>query len=481
MQPEELDKKIIEAAENHHPVYNEKAWIQMESLLDKHLPQESNKRRRFLLWWLLPVLLSGTVLLVTQIRKDKKQITAVTNKETGTTVGEKNNSIPADKAIDGLADTRIISADSAGSLTGPVKNTRTGGDPITSPAGVTINVPVAPDKVNEKKKIDISTPSQKNNYSSIVSGKGVVKTEKMNQRLPDKKKIAENKERTNTKVADTNPLFEIVSGNSKKKSDQQQKPDEQAGVIAEREKSKSDGPLIEKIAAAKLEKIKDPAKTDTVSQLTEKETAVSRLSTKKKKKGSFFFSLSAGPDMSFVGSNKAGTVKIVAGAGIGYTYKDKFTLRTGFYSGRKIYSASADSYHPPASFSQFYPYLEKVDANCRIYEIPVSLAYSFGKKPSGSWFVSAGLSSFLMNEETYNYHYKYTPSGNTYTKKWTIKNENYNLFSVATLSTGYKRSIGKRATFMAEPYIKVPFGGVGYGKVKLNSGGVLFTVGIKAF
>ena len=34
---------------------------------------------------------------------------------------------------------------------------------------------------------------------------------------------------------------------------------------------------------------------------------------------------------------------------------------------------------------------------------------------------------------------------------------------------------------MAEPYIKLPLSGVGYGKVKLNSGGLLITVGFKPF
>jgi len=33
----------------------------------------------------------------------------------------------------------------------------------------------------------------------------------------------------------------------------------------------------------------------------------------------------------------------------------------------------------------------------------------------------------------------------------------------------------------AEPYLKLPLGGVGYGKVKLNSTGILFSVSVKPF
>ena len=48
MQSEGFDKKMKEAAENHHPAYNEHAWTRMEDLLNKHLPQEKDKKRRFI-------------------------------------------------------------------------------------------------------------------------------------------------------------------------------------------------------------------------------------------------------------------------------------------------------------------------------------------------------------------------------------------------------------------------------------------------
>ena len=55
MQSDDFDKKIKEAAEHHHPAYEEKAWEQMEKLLDKHLPVKKEDRRRiiFLLLFLL--------------------------------------------------------------------------------------------------------------------------------------------------------------------------------------------------------------------------------------------------------------------------------------------------------------------------------------------------------------------------------------------------------------------------------------------
>ena len=86
-----------------------------------------------------------------------------------------------------------------------------------------------------------------------------------------------------------------------------------------------------------------------------------------------------------------------------------------------------------------------------------------------------------MKKETYNYIYKYTATGPTISRKWTIDNENKHYFSTLTLSGGYQRNISKTLSVMLEPYIKLPLSGVGYGKVKLNSGGVLFSIGIKPF
>ncbi len=52
---------------------------------------------------------------------------------------------------------------------------------------------------------------------------------------------------------------------------------------------------------------------------------------------------------------------------------------------------------------------------------------------------------------------------------------------MVTLSAGYQRKINNTFSLMAEPYMKLPLSGVGFGKVKLNSMGIMFTVGIAPF
>jgi hypothetical protein len=86
-----------------------------------------------------------------------------------------------------------------------------------------------------------------------------------------------------------------------------------------------------------------------------------------------------------------------------------------------------------------------------------------------------------MKSESYDYYYKYTLTGPTINSKWTTKNENKHFFSVLTLSGGYQHHLSKNISLTIEPYIKLPLSGVGYGKVKLNSGGMLFSIGAKPF
>ena len=194
-----------------------------------------------------------------------------------------------------------------------------------------------------------------------------------------------------------------------------------------------------------------------------------------------FFTVSAGPDFSTVGTEDLGKVKPVVGVGIGYQLTRKFSLRTGFYTARKVYTADPYDYHPPYNVWAAYPNLKDIEANCKVYEIPVTIDYTFSENKKQGWFVSTGLSTFLMKEERYVYHYKpnSSPTYVTYTKR--INNQNKHYFSVLDFSGGYTRHLNKNFSLRAEPYAKFALGGVGYGKVKLNGGGVLVTAIIRPF
>ena len=65
---------IEEAAEHHHPAYDEMAWDKMEKLLDKHLPQKEDKKRRFIFFLLLFLFLGGAGIIIGKPFRPGKQV-----------------------------------------------------------------------------------------------------------------------------------------------------------------------------------------------------------------------------------------------------------------------------------------------------------------------------------------------------------------------------------------------------------------------
>ncbi|NOT51709.1 MAG: hypothetical protein HOP10_10585 [Chitinophagaceae bacterium] len=456
MQFEDFDKKVKDAADHHHAAYDEKAWGKMEKLLDKHLPQKEDNRRRFIFFLLLFLLAGGgTWLMISKPWQGDKKIATINPVAEKDPVSKNSTSDNTIEKNNTPVSTNNTGADNNNT---EVPSVTMNDQPVNNTVGTPVNN--LPAKTRSQNKI---SGKEKEDQTSFA----VTEARKKSKRVPGADQQKNDKAITANSPVGQNPVT-IVPGVSSDMS--------KSEPVANTTKPVVLSPVA--VATEKPVQKEDPviAKTDIPESKT---TEAKKKNDKTKRKNSLFFTLSTGPDLSFVGSGNSSKTKLMAGAGIGFTYKERFTLRTGFYSGRKVYSARASDYKAPPAFYQFYPYLERVDANCKVYEIPVSVSYNFGKKQN--FFVSAGISSLLMKEESYDYLYKYTPTGNTYSNTWTIKNENSHYFSVGTLSAGYKHNIGKRISVMAEPYIKIPFAGVGYGKVKLNSGGVLFTVGIKVF
>jgi hypothetical protein len=460
MQFEEFDNKAKEAADHHHPAYDEQAWAKMEKLLNKHLPQKEDNRRRFLFFLLLFLGLAGAGLMIAKPWKSNKAMAS-----TEQTVQQKQTAPLPSTTETGKE--KLSNDNAVGVNNDDIKNsTATDSRELTTDLSE-INQPVVLNR-NKSGTENINKPTP-------ITALPVVK-EKYSQPITiiNKEKQGKNSSTNNTKTEDNVETAPVtIAATSKLVTD-----------IVATDKKQSRVVVADKSVVANTTPATDePVKVGTTNNESEPAAKNKDLKSKSKnrKGNSFFFTLSTGPDVSFVSNDKLGTTKILAGAGLGYTFNNRFTLRTGFYSARKVYTASPDAYHPPANFYTYYPYLEKVDADCKVYEIPISISYNFSRSTKQSWFATAGISSYLMKEETYNYSYKYTPSGSLYNYKRTLKNENKHLFSALTLSGGYQRNIGKHISIMAEPYLKLPLSGVGYGKVKLNSGGVLFSIGIKPF
>jgi len=442
MQSENFDKKIKDSLSQRPPGNDIPDWDKMETLLDKHMPVEKKDRRRIFFILFSFLLLGGGAFLVWQnSNSNKKEIAEIKSQNQNLTTKENNK--PTNTSTD------------KGTNTSQIPNNTT-------------------DRTASSNVLDIQNKETETNNipdEEIQTKTSIAK--------PDK-----NKE-TSTSVAKK-------TGNSKQKNSDQtidelvKNTEPERSSIENLTKSETEPTITEK-KEPEVEKTKTEAKVDEQKEET-KETrpvAVKKTESKKQKNNSsfaknFFVSVSAGPDLSKVGDN-TGEVRLAYGAGIGYQISKRFSIRTGFYAGRKVYTADPGDYHPPNNFWQYYPNLENIEANCKVFDIPITVDYTISSNKKQSWFASVGVSSLLMKEETYDYYFKpnYSPTYITYTK--TIDNQNKHYFSVLNLSGGYKRVINKNISLQAEPYLKIALDGVGYGKVKLNSGGVLFSAVIKPF
>jgi len=478
MLSEDFDKKIREAADHHHPAYDENAWKGMKKLLDKYMPEQEDKKRRFLFLWLLFLLLGGgAAWFFAGQPAGKKERTAamVTSKQpAGTTKQQQavqNENIP--QSMDPVED----------ALPGEEKERTKAQDQSQGPDAK---------QPGSNPDATVTLINNTGGVKKVITQKGIA--DRTNPPKPDKKVLKDDgMKQSSGNLTPTRPA--PVDNTVNKGNKPTPEPDKTIPAVtintpttAIRENKDlqpkdvvSNGKTAPKDqAATEAVKPKEEAKNDAAKP--KDKTPAKKIKLASKKKSTFFFTVSGGPDVSFTGNDKLGRMKFMGGGGIGYTYKGRFTLRTGFYTARKIYTSSPEQYHGSSRFYFYYPNLQRVEADCKVYEIPLSLSYNFGAKGKHNWFASAGISTILMKQETYDYYFKYYASNPTLNhRQRTIKNANEHYFSMLTLSAGYQRSFGRRFAVTAEPYFKVPVTGIGSGAVKLNSTGVLFTLSVNPF
>ena len=422
---DEIIRKIQEASERYHPAYDEAPWADMQRLLDEHLPQKKNKKRIIFLILLTLVPLIGIYV-------------GYKFKNPGT--------IP-------------ISASTA--------STAPNASPVKAPEVNQLKQPVIE---GQKSRAQIQVNSNTNNLSGK---KGTGNSYKRNPSLSQHIPLVKNHHK-NTSVT--------ITGNSPENSVPEKTEEPGTGDADTRVTAKTTPGITN--TTNNTDSFDNSKQPNVADKNNKEDAAKNNVTAKALKKDSNHFkhywiiSAGLGPDVSAVKLDNTGKITLQYGLQLGYAISQRFTLRTGFFISKKIYSVGADDYHAQGSY--YNNYLQTVDANCKVYEIPLLATYNFAGTKMGGWFLSAGLSSYFMKRESYDYFYKY-PGGTTYTDNYTVSNKNKHYFSIIDFSTGYERKINRRLSISAEPYIKLPVTGIGVGKIKLSSAGILFSVNVKPF
>ena len=174
------------------------------------------------------------------------------------------------------------------------------------------------------------------------------------------------------------------------------------------------------------------------------------------------------PDLSTVGFKnytKPGTAFSLL---IEYGLSPRLYLQSGVIWSRKDYYAYAKDYELK-DIVTYYNTPYGVDGECTMIEIPLGLRYNLIHNAHSKLFLGTGVSSYYAQKEQYKYHYaKYVHKQK---EGWNGKT-GWFLLSHINASIGYERTITKKLSLVAEPYIRIPVKGVGYGKVNLTTIGM---------
>lgn len=471
-----MDKKLREAAENDIQNYQEKDWAGMEVLLDKHLPQK--KRRRGIIVFFLLAALTATGYLLYDSVSSSRHETFAQEEETTTTEPVNETNSAAKKNAEKTQSLNQEHTDN---------NTRTITRSIDNPVSKKelTGTKASTEKITSG-SINTTVSAKKNNTAPATISSNLNRNKKDFMKQPATVKSDGNNKNGRPLKLQKNPLpandivvedknIPATTGNMDNNAKTitpttQQTLPATYPATAQNDKVTTQQPAVP--TADNKETKSEPVVTNNKQAKKEHspKSFTSRLS----------LTASAGPDYSSIKFKYSGEVRLNYGIGVSYAINERFSLRTGLYAGSKVYSADSNSYKTRYAGGGYNYKLYAIDADCYVIEVPVNLVYNFKTAKDHNWFGSAGLSSYFMKKEDYLYTYM-APNGQKYTHLWQYRNENKHPFSVVSLSAGYQRKFNDRFSLSAEPYVKLPLGGVGDGKVMLNGAGVLFTAAWKPF
>ncbi len=213
--------------------------------------------------------------------------------------------------------------------------------------------------------------------------------------------------------------------------------------------------------------------TDTVAQTDSKP-----VTSKPIRQNGLSFLVLVSPDLTTVGLTNFAQPGTNYGLMAEYRFSRRWSVQTGVIRSTKIYNALSSQYKYPSTWKLDVPF-ESVAGRCQMLDLPLNVRFDVltGKRPVTSngavprLFVSAGVTTYIMLSEVYNYIYENPSDPRIVFWKWQGKTGRYN-FSQVNVSMGYERPISGKWSVQAEPFIKIPIEQVGFFKIRLISTGV---------
>lgn len=421
------DQRIRDAAGNVQPPFDEESWKRMEALL------EDKKRRPFLFWFFLSsvlLIIMGLVIYIYNINHTAHRLSSAQP----------------------VSSTQLQHAENASQQT-------TGNRDIkTSSIQNNNNSELQSSSVSDNNLNDLSEK-----LSAVSPSVSVIATSLQNVKSVKRNKKKITKSRLAVSVSQSNISEET-----------QTDADQSLSFSSETLHSESNPEkyLYNEKDSSTVKNIVDDHQQDTATMDAVKKEKPLK---KKNKTSQKWYALAGGgiesSNVKFL-SFKNAVVVPRYGIGIGFQINNKWSIQTGLYVSAKKYVAGPKDYKPaPGSYLSSVDFI-KADANCLVYDIPLTVRYNIHSSKTMKTFITTGLHSYIMKSEEYDY--AYNVNNYTYHNSYSYTG-NKGFFGVISISGGVEKKMNNHLSLIGEPYITIPLKGVGEGQVKL------FSVGLQAF
>lgn len=173
------------------------------------------------------------------------------------------------------------------------------------------------------------------------------------------------------------------------------------------------------------------------------------------------------PDLSTAGSvSNFESPGFKGGVMAEYAISKNFSVISGIAISNLKYKADGDAYNPPQGWN-YGVMPDRTNAVCMVLDIPINLKANLFNFNRSRIYTTAGLSSYVMLNEDYQFQYEGNPQG--LDRSWSDATGTRHWFSNAGFSIGVEYDLSPSWSIRAEPHIKVPLKGVGWGDVELYS------------
>lgn len=459
----DLDRLSREAAEQFDVEQNTSGWDKLEQKLNKQLPQKSREeRRRFLFFIWIFALLSGAGLLWMLTSNESSSF--ITLKEGSSEIS------PTKPASTTVPDKNTVDA-----ATGQEDRGKARKKSLPAEPGVKVmESPEAATTANEGQEKSSVKPNEKIALpgSNASSKKVLTRT---NKRSSNQLSNTTGKNRMGEKTSKSGPMAPAIVSNS---------PDQPSANKLKTEKNTVDeslAPAINGPVTPPLTQNTDdihPVKTETQGPGADSAIRIKKTASAASKNGftkGFEFGVLGAVDMSNVKFTHSDNPGFGVGIQLGYRLSQKWSVITGVIYTKKNYTSPGEEFNPPKGTWLDNVTLDEVEGSCYMFDIPVNVRYDLNANGKSRYFLSTGLSTYLMKKEQYHYYYAY-PNGSPGYRYRDLSSSDHHWFSILNVSAGFEKKLNKRFSIQAEPYLKIPLTGIGYGNLSLNSYGLYFLV-----